>query len=45
MAKKNYDKRMKDRWRRKVERDKQKRDAAFARMYQFARTMRRGGYG
>ena len=41
MVKKNYDKRMKDRWRRKLEKDKQKRDAAFERMYQYNRSTRR----
>ncbi len=33
MAKKNYDKRMKDRWRRKLEKDKMERKARFEKMY------------
>ncbi len=41
MAKKNYDKRMKDWWRRKLAKDKQKRDAIFARMYLSMRMMGR----
>ncbi|KKM13269.1 hypothetical protein LCGC14_1717860 [marine sediment metagenome] len=41
MAKKNYDKRMKERWRRKIDKDKQKRDAAWARPIMATRPTRR----
>ena len=33
MAKKNYDKRVKDRWKRKIEKEKLKRRAEFGGMY------------
>lgn len=38
MPKKNYDKRAKERWRRKLEKEKLNKKARFERMYQFIRT-------
>lgn len=38
MAKKNYDKRARERWRRKINKEKQEKDARLERMYLFMRT-------
>lgn len=41
MSKKDYDKRMKDRWRRKLEKEKLERKTRFERMYRLFNTGRR----